>query len=159
MFLKNPELIDCWKQTKAIEIERRVFSELKKALQSNCKEKKMQKSDLRTGMQVLKRSGQQQVVALKTSIGDVTICIFGTTYGIMDKLHEDMTHFNNPDFDVVKVFEVKNPKDGGLNKAVKEKLLSTDCIWTRDDSKIITICGKEFSENTIKAALESHCVW
>jgi len=108
----------------------------------------MKKKDLKTGMQVQLRNGIRYLVLLNTSYGDIVSEINGFRWFLLYSHFDDMT-YEDSSLDIMSVYE----RDGNV---INEKISEKYCIWKRPKEKMITINNKEYSESTIKKALQEY---
>lgn len=95
----------------------------------------MKKSDLKTGMVVQTRTGDNFLVMSNPDCEDRDLICFSGSYMSL-KDYTDTLEYPNSDYDIVKVFTIGR----SISYILSEKdLLKFELIWERDEPKEMTV--------------------
>ena len=108
----------------------------------------MKKKDLKTGMRVETRNGETFIVMLnsnrRTNYKDGFV--IGESFHSILNYNDDLTCSFSPKYDIMKVYSYINVTD-----MVTLGATSHTPVWEKPESfKMITVNGKEYSEDTLK---------
>ena len=111
----------------------------------------MNKSDLKSGMRIVLRNGGQYIVIGKTfTNGSDVFKLSGTL--------EDLTDDTISGFDIMEVYEP--PRLDGFYfhppVAVYDPKYRGELLYKRDNPRMISIKGKEYSEDTLQVMIEAY---
>lgn len=113
----------------------------------------MKKSDLKTGMVVENKKGELSLVMRDTEVGDI-FAGSGCDNEFWCPFRSFDESLNNKDtgrYDIVKVYSVNNVCN---ISAAKVSSNNRELIWEREET--VEIDGKEYSESTVKKALQEY---
>ena len=116
----------------------------------------MKKSDLKTGMRIVTRDDSIMLVLLNTEHGDI-VCTANMGWDYIKNYRDDLTSCGNlnENLDIVEIYDAKEGHEYQKNLEETKEIFSL--IWERKEEKLIVIAGKEYSEHTVKKALQEYC--